>query len=88
MYEIFPMIPPRTKIVAPPLNTIYTVYLLVVTCAPPLSKFYTWRTHGHSKAIVYDTARIRSGFNTGNVLCFLNFILSISSILTMNKCLH
>ena len=35
--------------------------------------------------LVYDTTRIRSGFKTGYCFIFLNFILSISSILTMHK---
>ena len=36
MYEIFFHVPPRTKILAPPLytSTVYTVYLSVVTCVP------------------------------------------------------
>ena len=36
--KLFPMFPPRTKILTPSLYTVYTVSLSVVTCAPP-SKF-------------------------------------------------
>ena len=36
--------------------------------------------------LVYDTTRIKSGFKTGYCFILLNFILSISSILTMHKC--
>ena len=34
--KFFPMLPPRTKILAPPLYRVYIVlYIYVVTCAPP-----------------------------------------------------
>ena len=33
--KLFSMFPPRTKILQPPLYTVYNVYLSVVTCAPP-----------------------------------------------------
>ena len=33
MYKIVFDVPPRTKILAPPLYTVYTVYLSVITCA-------------------------------------------------------
>ena len=39
MYEIFSDVPPRTKILAPPLYNVYsirTVYLSIVTCAPQI----------------------------------------------------
>ena len=42
MYETFLMFPPQTKVLVPPMYTVYTLYLSVVTCAAP--KFYTWRT--------------------------------------------
>ena len=39
MYEIFLMFPP-TKILAPPLYTVYVLYIYVVTCAPPPKFLY------------------------------------------------
>ena len=35
MYEIFFDVPPRIKVLEPPLHSVYAVYLSVVTCAPP-----------------------------------------------------
>ena len=40
MYEIVFDVFPRTKILAPPLYTVYTVYLSVVTCASPPQFLY------------------------------------------------
>ena len=33
--KFFPMFPPRTKILVPPLYRVYILYIYVVTCVPP-----------------------------------------------------
>ena len=46
---------PPTKILAPPMYTVYIQYIYVVTCAPP--NFYKWRTPWHYCISNYQNLR-------------------------------
>ena len=64
-------VPPRTKILAPSLYAVYSVYLSVVTCAPPPPICIRGGPHAYMHTYSVSVHSYRSKFTVTNNLSFL-----------------